>query len=137
MEWYLKVFRQYADFRGRARRKEYWMFTLFNCIFIGVGAMILFLIGNTISLTAGMVALGISVAIYTLVLLIPTLAVTVRRLHDTGKSGWFVLLNLIPYVGGLVLFIFMCIDSDYGENKWGPNPKDIGNNTELDQIGVN
>ncbi len=135
MEWYLKAFRQYADFKGRARRKEYWMFTLFNMIFIMVGAAIMFTITDLLGDYMGMFATFAILFIYMIIIIIPALAVTARRLHDTGKSGWFILLYLIPF-GGMVLFIFMCIDSDYGENKWGPNPKDIGNNTEIDQIGV-
>lgn len=81
--------------------------------------------------------LGIVMIIYVLIVFIPSLAVTVRRLHDTGKSGWYILLNLIPYVGGLIIFIFTVMDSEPGENKWGPNPKeDYLYESEIDEIGM-
>ncbi len=109
MEWYLKVLKQYGDFSGRARRKEYWMFVLFNIIFTGITTLIspkLY-------------------AIYTLVVIIPGLAVSVRRLHDIGKSGWMCFIALIPLVGTIWFLVLMVTDSNPGENEYGANPKEI------------
>lgn len=122
MNWYLKVFRQYGDFSGRARRKEYWMFFLFNMIF-SVGAIILDEILGTGTPDLGY---GILYMIYVLVLFIPGLAVSVRRLHDVGKSGWMMLIGLIPIIGGIGLFVMFLMDSNPGENEYGPNPKVVG-----------
>lgn len=131
MEWYLKVLRQYADFTGRARRKEYWMFTLFNILIIIALGAILGLIGYSIDSPF----IVFAIYIYAFAVLIPSIAVGVRRLHDTGKSGWWYLLSLVP-IASLVLLVFFCMDGEPGENKWGPNPKGIGNNKAIDQIGV-
>ncbi len=114
MNWYLAALRKYATFSGRARRKEYWMFSLFNLIAMAA----LFLIGIAISEnTAIFLLCG-----YILFILIPSISVTVRRLHDAGFSGGFYLLNFIPYIGGLIVLVLMCLDSK-GENEYGPNPK--------------
>lgn len=115
MNWYLKVLRQYADFSGRARRTEYWMFVLFNFIF-GVVAAIL---------DASIGSWGLLSLFYGLAVLIPGLAVVVRRLHDTGKSGWMILISLIPIIGAIWLFVLMVLDSDPGDNQYGPNPKEV------------
>ena len=101
MEWYLKVLSQYADFEGRARRKEYWMFTLFH----GIAAVILVVIDL---LLFGDPAFFYGV--YILGTLIPAFAVSVRRLHDIGKSGWWILISFIPIIGGLIIFIFTVMD---------------------------
>ena len=121
MNWYLKVFKQYADFSGRARRKEYWMFALFNLIFIIV-AMIL---DNVLGLTAGELPYGAFYFLYVLVVLIPGLAVAVRRLHDVVKSGWMILISLIPIIGAIWLLVLTVTDSKPGENQYGPNPKEV------------
>ncbi|PIF05889.1 MAG: hypothetical protein CSA36_04340 [Draconibacterium sp.] len=121
MNWYLKVLKQYVDFSGRARRKEYWMFTLFNIIFVIV-AMIL---DNIIGLTIGALPYGAFYILYTLAVLLPGLAVSVRRLHDVGKSGWMILIALIPIIGGIWLLVLMVTDSVVGENQYGPNPKGV------------
>ena len=115
MEWYLKVLRQYADFNGRARRKEFWMFVLFNLIFAIVANVLDYMFG-TVYIFAG---------IYGLAMLIPGLAVSVRRLHDVGKSGWMLLVGLIPVVGGIWLFVLSVMDSQPGTNQYGENPKEI------------
>ena len=129
MEWYLKVIRQYADFNGRARRKEYWMFILFNVIF-AIAAMLLdTLLGINFAEGTG----GPLYILYALFALIPGLAVAVRRLHDIGKSGWMLLIAFIPLIGGIWLIVLMCTDSDSGSNEYGPNPKD--NAAELNEIG--
>jgi len=114
MEWYLKALRQYADFEGRARRKEYWMFTLFNLIFVILALVIDGLIGTG----------AILYFIYVLATLIPNLSVSVRRLHDVGKSGWMYLIALIPLVGFIWLLVLFVTDSEPGDNIYGPNPKE-------------
>jgi len=119
--WYLKVLRQYADFNGRARRKEYWMFVLFNMIF-AIAAMIL---DNVLGIAIKGVGYGPVYGLYTLAVLIPGLAVSVRRLHDVGKSGWMILIALIPLIGTIWLLVLIVTDSDSGENKYGTNPKEI------------
>ena len=138
MKWYFKVFRQYADFTGRARRKEYWMFHLFHLIIL-IPLILLdekpAFIYNEYD-TPIISVIEIIVLIYFLIALIPTLAVTVRRLHDTGRSGWWYLITFVPYVGNLIILIFACYDSQYGKNKWGPNPKGIGNGDEIEDIGT-
>ena len=125
MNWYLKCLKQYFDFSGRARRKEYWMFCLFNLII----AYILNVIDSAIGLTfpVGIVELGILGVIYSLLLFIPGLAVGVRRLHDIGKSGWFYLIGLIPLVGAIIVLIWFCKEGEHKTNKWGPDPKNIEN----------
>ena len=138
MEWYLKCLRQYADFSGRARRKEYWMFILFN-------AIISFVLG----FIDGLLGLNLLSYIYALVIFIPSLAVSVRRLHDIGRCGWWYLLPMVPFIGlsallafgsftssaaiivglaalgtGILMLVWFCTDSEGGSNKWGPNPKE-------------
>lgn len=114
MNWYLEVLKKYAVFEGRARRTEYWVFTLVTSVI----SFILSVIDEQLNLSL----LG---WIYALVVFLPGLAVTVRRLHDTNRSGWWILISLIPVLGGIVLLIFMLIDSDPMENEYGPNPKYI------------
>ena len=122
MEWYLKVMRDnYANFNGRARRKEYWMFTLFFLLFALLAGFVIGIL-SAVGETVAMIAIILAVVWY-LAHLVPSLAVTVRRLHDTGKRGWFYLLAIIPYIGGLIIFIFTVIEGDKGDNKYGPDPK--------------
>ncbi len=121
MNWYLKVLKQYADFSGRARRKEYWMFILFNIIFSAV-AMFL---DNVLRLTIGELPYGVFSILYGIAVLIPSLAVTVRRLHDVGKSGWMILVSLIPIIGEIWLLVLLLTDSKPGENQYGQNPKEV------------
>ena len=116
MNWYLAVLKNYAGFSGRARRIEYWMFTLFNFIFAIVIALIDILLLETN---------GILSILYTLGVFIPGLAVSVRRLHDVGKSGWFLFISLIPIIGAIWLLILMFTGGNVGENKYGKNPKEI------------
>jgi uncharacterized membrane protein YhaH (DUF805 family) len=113
MNWYLQVLRKYVDFTGRARRTEYWMFFLFNLI-------ISFALGIVEALFGGPGILG---AIYGLAVLLPSLAVSVRRLHDTGRSGWWLLIGLVPLVGLVVLLVFAVQEGQPGDNAFGPNPK--------------
>lgn len=112
MEWYLDVLRKYADFSGRARRKEYWMFTLVNFIIMVALTVIEGALGGP----------GIIAMLYSLAVLIPTIAVAVRRLHDTGRSGWWLLLTLIP-IAGLIVLIFLIFAGEGAENDYGINPK--------------
>lgn len=122
MKEYLNVLRHhYADFRGRARRREYWMYYLVTTLI----TLILRVLDGVLGLSSGDLDLGILSGIYTLVVLLPGLAVSARRLHDTGRSGWWLLFGLIPIVGGIVLLIFTLSDSEPDANKWGPNPKGV------------
>jgi uncharacterized membrane protein YhaH (DUF805 family) len=114
MNWYLKCLKQYADFSGRARRKEYWMFFLFNLIFGVVANVLDFALGVD----------GVFGLLYLLGLLIPGLAVTVRRLHDIDKSGWWIFIALIPLIGGIWLLVLVATDSSAGKNQYGENPKE-------------
>lgn len=113
MNWYLGVLKKYAVFDGRARRTEYWMFVLFNII-------ISFVLGFVEGLVGGPGVIGM---IYGLAVLIPGIAVSVRRLHDTSRSGWWLLISLVPLVGAIVLLVFMASDSTPGDNQFGSNPK--------------
>ena len=119
MNWYLAVLRNYAGFSGRARRTEYWMFVLFNIIF----AIVAGILDNILGIAVPGVGYGPLYGLYVLAMLIPGLAVAVRRLHDTGKSGWMILIALIPLVGGIWLLVLLATDSSSEENEYGPNPK--------------
>lgn len=121
MNWYLKVLRQYADFDGRARRMEYWMFTLINFLI----SMVLYLPALYLMMDSENPAFLSIYMIYSLALLVPSIAVMVRRLHDVGKSGWYVLISFIPIVGAIWLLILLFTDSDSGSNEYGPNPKTV------------
>ena len=118
MEWYLKALKQYANFSGRARRKEYWMFTLFNIIFIIVATVL----DNVLGL-ATEAGIGVFYTLYLLAIIVPSLAVAVRRLHDVGKSGWMILVGLIPIIGSIWLLVLYVTDSQQGDNQWGAYPK--------------
>lgn len=124
MDWYLMVWKRFAEFEGRSRRKEYWMFALINIVV----ALILYVPG--IILLASHNNLGglllIPYGLYCLATIVPGLAVSVRRLHDTGKSGWLLLLGLIPFVGGIIVLVLVCLDGDPGPNIYGPSPKAAG-----------
>lgn len=120
MKWFLKCLKQYADFNGRARRKEYWYYMLFYSLFIIATSII-----DTIIFGTDMEGYGPLTIILSLGLFIPSIAVSVRRLHDIGKSGWMLLIILIPIVGAIWLLILAVKDSNSGENKYGINPKEI------------
>ena len=113
MEYFVGALKKYADFEGRARRKEYWMFILMYLIF----AVVLTVIDQML----GMNFLGL---IYSLALLLPSISIGVRRLHDTGRSGWWLLLGLIPLIGSIVLIVFFVQDS-HENNAYGENPKAV------------
>jgi uncharacterized membrane protein YhaH (DUF805 family) len=120
MNWYLQVLKKYAVFRGRARRKEYWLFAFFNMIF----AVVAMIVDNAFGMTILGLPYGIITVIYSLAVIIPGLAVVVRRLHDVGKSGWMIFISLIPIVGAIWLLVLMVTEGDTGENEYGSNPKD-------------
>lgn len=120
MGWYLEVLKKYAQFSGRARRKEYWMFTLFNVIISIVLGFIDSVVFKTSSGSTGILSLLYMVAIF-----LPGLAVAIRRLHDTGRSGWWFLIAFVPILGWIALLIFMILDSQPGDNEYGPNPKEL------------
>ena len=119
MTWYVEVLKKYAVFEGRARRKEYWYFVLFNTLItIGLG-----IIDGATGLVSAEAGVGLLSGLYTLAVLIPSIAVSVRRLHDTNRSGWWLLISLVPLVGAIVLLVFLVLDSQPGENQYGANPK--------------
>lgn len=127
MDWMLMPLKRYADFNGRSRRKEYWMFALFHILAI-VALTIVAVIGGMIGGGDGkMGPLGIVglvvLGLFALAMIVPTIAVSVRRFHDLGKSGWFYLLSFIPGVGGFIVLVFMCLEGTPGDNVYGPDPK--------------
>ena len=119
MNWYLYVLKKYAVFEGRARRREYWMFVLFNIIFSIAASILDEILGLDFRSGRGLIE-----SVYSLAVLIPSIAVMVRRLHDVGRSGWFFFINLIPILGWIWFLIVMCTDGTPGLNKYGPNPKE-------------
>ena len=119
MNWYIAVLKKYAVFTGRARRSEYWFFILFNVII----SLVLGFIDGFLGLGDPEAGVGLLSVIYGLAVLIPSIAVGVRRLHDTDRSGWWLLISLIPLIGGIVLLVFIVLDGTPGENRFGPNPK--------------
>jgi uncharacterized membrane protein YhaH (DUF805 family) len=130
IEWYKKVvFENYANFSGRARRSEYWYFTLMHVI-IAIVAMV---IDNVASLTFSGIPYGPVYMLYALAVLVPGLAVVVRRLHDLGKSGWFFLIALIPLVGPIWLLVLFCTEGEQGTNQYGVDPKNPQD--EINEIG--
>lgn len=135
IDWYKKVvFENYANFKGRARRSEYWYFTLMNTL-ITLFLMGLFfgfmLRGHSNSYYIFFVIIFI---LYSLAIMIPNLAVCVRRLHDVGKSGWFYFITIIPIIGPIWLFVLFCTAGDNGQNQYGPDPKN--NLEEINEIGL-
>lgn len=121
MNWYLEVLKKYAVFSGRARRKEYWYFILFNILINIILSVVDGLTGNFDPATN----MGLLSGVYTLAILIPSIAVSVRRLHDTGRSGWWLLISFVPLIGFLVLLFFMLQNSKAEQNKYGNNPKEL------------
>ena len=139
MKYYLAVLKNYAGFTGRIRRSEYWYFVLFNMIFAFVAMGLDNLLGITFKINglygAQSLPYGYMYLFYALAMFIPGLAVVVRRLHDVGKSGWFLLIALIPIAGWIWIPVLLFTDSNNGPNRFGPNPKGIGNYDEIDEIG--
>ena len=119
MKWFLKVLQQYSDFDGRARRKEFWIFMLFNWMFGAVASTLDIVLGFSWGF------FFLLNGLYSIVLFIPSLAVAVRRLHDIGKSGWMLLILLIPVVGGIWMLVLLLREGNSFENEYGPNPKGV------------
>ena len=128
---YKSMLKKYARFNGRSRRSEYWLANLANTIIIfgfsivvNILLAIAFAVNNNGEPSVLFSFFSLIIGLYMCALFVPGLALSVRRLHDTGRSGWFLLLNLIPYVGGIIIFVFMVLDSTPGPNQYGPNPKE-------------
>ncbi len=133
MNWMLLPYRRYADFSGRSRRREYWMFLLFY-ILVYIGLSVLFGTNEAVRTPTGfgygsrlIGGAGIVGALFALFSFVPSLALSVRRLHDQDRSGWMLLLGLIPFFGGIILIVFMCLDGTRGPNSYGPDPKNPSN----------
>lgn len=120
MYWWLKCWSKYAVFRGRAQRQEYWYFVLFT-VFANFACLFL---DNYLGTRHPTARVGLIGGIFAFAALLPTLAVSARRLHDTGKSGWYLLLGLVPLIGAIVLLIFMVQPTMIGENVYGPDPRE-------------
>lgn len=142
MEWMILPLKRYFDFSGRSRRKEYWMFFLLTII-VGIVAGIIdsmlgFGTASSVTTDSGVSASfssrGPVAAITSLALLIPSIAVAIRRLHDTDRSGWWLLLVLIPIIGWIVLLVFYCTDGTRGTNRFGPDPKDPGGSANAAEV---
>ena len=114
MNYYLDVLNKYAEFNGRSSRKEYWMFFLFNLVITGLLVVIDVMISNDN---------GILTSLYTLAVFIPSLALSIRRIHDAGISALWLLLAFIPIIGPIAYLIFMILDSQPGNNQYGPMPR--------------
>jgi len=127
MDWMLMPLRRYAEFSGRSRRKEYWMFALFNLLvsaFIGLVALLLYTLDwSEEAMMTVMGPLMVAGVIYSVIALIPGIAVTIRRLHDTDRSGWNILWGLVPAIGGFILLYFYVTEGTQGQNRFGPDPK--------------
>jgi uncharacterized membrane protein YhaH (DUF805 family) len=122
MNWYKQaLLHNYANFSGRARRKEYWYFALGNLLAI----VLLTVVDLSVGTYNEELEIGVFSGLYLLAVLIPSIAVGVRRLHDTGRSGWWLLLSAVPVVGALVILYFTVLDSEPGANEYGPNPKGL------------
>ena len=121
MSWYFEVLKKYAVFAGRARRKEYWYFCLFNIL----ASILLGVIDGVTGMFDPETGFGLLSGLYSLAVLIPGIAVSVRRLHDTNHSGWWLFIALVPLIGAIVLLVFMVRDSQQAENDYGPNPKNV------------
>lgn len=121
MNWYVDVLRKYAVFSGRARRKEYWFFVLFNLLIVAGLTLVDMFVGTydpvrEVGLLSGLYGIGV---------ILPSLAVGARRLHDSGRTAWWLLIGLVPVIGAIVLLIFFVLDSQTGDNEYGPNPKGL------------
>ena len=119
MNWFLGALGKFATFSGRSRRKEYWYFTLVYLII----EVVLAVIDMATGLFSQSTGIGVLSGIFALAMILPSLSVTVRRLHDTGRSGWWLLIGLIPLLGAIVLLVFMILDGEPGSNRFGDNPK--------------
>jgi uncharacterized membrane protein YhaH (DUF805 family) len=123
MNEFIQCMQKYADFTGRARRREYWMFVLFNTLILMATVVAAGVVGSLFDN-----GYTFAMAVYTVFVLgtvIPAMAVTVRRLHDVGRSGWWYFIILVPFVGAFVLLFWLCTDSAVGTNQWGARPKRV------------
>ena len=134
MKWYLMALKNYATFKGRARRKEYWMFVLFNMIFASIAMILDNLLGLTFEVQGQSAGYGYLYLAYGLFAFIPGVSLLVRRLHDVNKSGWFYWIVLIPIVGAIWLIVLLVKEGTSGNNDYGQDPKgdDSMNNEALD-----
>jgi uncharacterized membrane protein YhaH (DUF805 family) len=123
MNWFLVVLKKYATFSGRAQRAEYWYFLLFSTLIVIALSVIDGMTGSYNEDTGW----GLLSGLYSLAVLLPSIAVGTRRLHDTSRTGWWLLIGLIPVIGTIVLIVFFVLDSTPGDNAYGPNPKGIVN----------
>ena len=140
IDWWKKAFlKNYANFEGRARRKEYWYFTLMNILIIVPAIIIIGFVSEGLGDDSPVIiGLFILLLVFAVALFIPSLALAVRRLHDTGKSGWWWVLGIIPlvsYVGSIILLVYYCTDGDRGSNQYGPDPKNPTTVDEINEIG--
>lgn len=119
MHWFMTAFRRYAEFSGRSRRKEFWGFILIYML----GGIALAIADVVLGFFSGEIGLGLLSGLFMLVLLVPSLAVTIRRLHDIDRSGWWYLVGFIPLVGAIVLLVFSLKDGTPGPNRFGDDPK--------------
>jgi uncharacterized membrane protein YhaH (DUF805 family) len=119
MNWYFDTLKKYAVFSGRARRKEYWFYQLFNTLFV----IALIVVDSMTRTMSKSFHLGFLSLLFVLATMLPSLGVLVRRLHDTNRSGWWFFIALVPLVGPIVLLVFTLLDSQPGTNQYGPNPK--------------
>jgi uncharacterized membrane protein YhaH (DUF805 family) len=131
MSWYLLAWQRATDFSGRSRRTEYWMFQLFNVLVALAVGLLAFGCGALVSEKDGINFLAMCMGMFGLVSFIPALSITIRRLHDIGKSGWWYFIAFVPLIGGLILLIFTLLDSDPDRNEYGPNPKVPGRATVI------
>lgn len=137
MEYISNCFKKYATFSGRARRSEFWYFALFNMfIYLLVDFVVYILRETSISQNIPVNSMNLIIAtiwmfwsLYYLIALIPNIAVSVRRLHDIGRSGWNIFLALIPFIGSIWLLVYFCIEGDKGDNEYGPDPKQVSPET--------
>jgi len=113
MQWFILAMKNFRNFSGRARRKEYWMFFLFY--------MILAMVFSLVDIVLGLPAIFLN--IFIIVMLVPTIAICVRRLHDTGRSGWWYLINFVPVIGFIVWLVFTVQAGEAEDNRFGPDPK--------------
>ncbi|MGL5336745.1 MAG: DUF805 domain-containing protein [Enterovibrio sp.] len=119
MNWYLSVFKKYAVFSGRAPRKEFWYFTLINVLC----TVVLVFIDEKLGFFYPQVGIGVLSGVYTLLALLPSTGVLMRRLHDTGRSAWWGLITLIPLLGAIILVVLLALKGQPYDNKYGVSPK--------------
>lgn len=120
MDWFLLALKKFGDFSGRSRRSEYWYFVLYY-VLIGIA---LGFVDTLLGTTNDLLPIGLLETVFTLAMLIPSGSVSIRRLHDIGKSGWWLLLSMLPIVGTIILIVFFFQDSQPGMNEYGANPKE-------------